>query len=84
MKSHLDIHRIASEGDKIYEKIKGQYLDKHQGDFLAIDINTKETFLAETNAEAVEKARNKYPDTIFYVVRIGHSAVANLNTMIPA
>lgn len=83
MKDHrtVDIHRIASEGDAIYEEIKERYLNEHKGEFLAINIDTKETFLAETNAEAAEKARSKYPETVFYVLRIGHAAVGGLRTM---
>lgn len=83
MKDHrtVDIHRIASEGDVIYEEIKERYLNEHKGEFLAINVDTKEVFLGKTNAEAVEKAEKKYPDAIFYVERIGYSAVAMLEAM---
>ena len=83
MRDHrtVDIHRIASEGDAIYEEIKENYLNEHKGETLAINVDTKEVFLGETNAEAVEKAQNKYPETVFYVVRIGHSATEILAAM---
>lgn len=70
-----DIQRIATEGAKIYEKIKNQYEPNHNDKFLAIDIDSEEVFLGNTSSEAVEAARNTHPDKVFYVVKIGSSVV---------
>lgn len=69
-----DIQRIATEGAKIYEGIKAQYDPKEKGKFLAIDIDTKSVYLADTSADAVAEARKNHPDKIFYVVKIGYDA----------
>ncbi len=66
-----DLQRIADEGTKIYESIKSQYDPKERGRFLAIDIDSKKAYLAETSADAVAEARRNHPDKIFYVVKIG-------------
>lgn len=76
-----DIQRIASEGAKIYEKIKGKFEPEQRGKFLAINVNNEETFLGDTSSEAVELAKKSYPDEVFYVVKIGYSSaeiLANL------
>ncbi|MEX1112522.1 MAG: hypothetical protein WEC84_03595 [Candidatus Andersenbacteria bacterium] len=78
---NVDVQKIAAEGARIYEQIKGRYESDHKGEFLAINIDTGEEFLGSTNSEAVEKAREKYPETIFYVVRIGYSATETLAAM---
>ena len=66
-----DIQKIAEEGAKIYGEIKVNYDPKEKGKFLAIDIDSREVYLGNTSAEAVELARQNHPDKVFYVVKIG-------------
>jgi len=73
-----DIQRIASEGAKIYAEIKEEYDPKEVGKFLAIDIDSKVVFLGDSSAQALELARAKYPDTIFYVVKIGYDSAESV------
>lgn len=68
-----NIQKIAEEGKKIYEGIKDQYETGDSGKFLAIDIDSKDVYKADTSAEAVELARKEHPSKIFYVVKIGFS-----------
>lgn len=68
-----NIQVIASEGAKIYESIRLQHEPAQNGRFLAIDIESKETFIGNTSSEAVELARKAHPNKVFYVVKIGHS-----------
>ncbi|OGY30990.1 MAG: hypothetical protein A3C02_00565 [Candidatus Andersenbacteria bacterium RIFCSPHIGHO2_02_FULL_45_11] len=77
---NVNIHHIASEGRKIYDRIKEKYIAE-KGKFLAIDIESSDVFLGDSNSEAVEVAKNKYPDHVFYVVRIGYSAAERLASM---
>lgn len=69
-----DIQRIADEGFKVYEEVKSRYEPEHNGEFLAIDIETKDVYLGKTSSEAVENARAEHPQKVFYVVKIGSSA----------
>lgn len=66
-----NIQKIADEGKKIYEKIKKDYEPDENGKFLAIEIDSRKTYLGSTSLEALEKARSIHPDKVFYVVRIG-------------
>jgi len=66
-----DIQRIAEEGAKIYEQIKVNYDPKEKGKFLAIEIDSKNIYLGNTSAEALESARQSHPNKVFYVVKIG-------------
>lgn len=68
---NADIQRIAKEGTKIYDDVKSDYDPKEHGKFLAIEIDSKSVYLAKTSAEALELARKKHPNKIFYVVKIG-------------
>ncbi len=73
-----DLHKIAEEGTKIYESIKAQYDPNHHGKFLVIDIDSKEVFLGNTSAEAALQARKKYPQKVFYLVKIGYDVVETM------
>jgi hypothetical protein len=66
-----DIQKIAEEGAKIYQTIKADYEPKENGKFLAIDIESKKAYPANTSAEALELARQHHPQKVFYVVKIG-------------
>lgn len=69
--AQADIQKIAEEGAKIYQQIKSRFDPQERGKFLAIDIGSQQTYLGETSAEALERARAQHPNTIFYVVKIG-------------
>lgn len=69
-----DIQKIAHDGAKIYAQIKDQYGPKEMGKFLAIDIGSKKSYLGKTSADALNVARKKHPNKIFYVLKIGVEA----------
>jgi len=66
-----DIQKIANDGAKIYAQIKINYDPKEKGKFLAIEIDSKNVYLGNTSAEALELARQNHPNKVFYVVKIG-------------
>jgi hypothetical protein len=66
-----DIQKIAEDGAKIYAQIKINYDPKEKGKFLAIEIDSKNVYLGNTSAEALELARQNHPNKVFYVVKIG-------------
>ena len=78
---NINIEKIARKGSEIYEKIKSQYAMTDNGKFLAIDTDTEERFISDSSSEAVQLARAKYPNKVFYVVRIGYSAVEILSIL---
>lgn len=65
------IQKISSEGKNVYDSIKTNYEPHYNGKFLAIDIDSKDVYLADDGAQAVELARKAHPDKIFYLVKIG-------------
>ena len=76
-----NIQKIAEEGAKIYEEIKLQYEPAQNGKFLAIDIESKDTYIGNASSEAVELARKAHPNKVFYVVKIGFWAAETLATL---
>ncbi len=78
-----DVAKIAKEGMMIYENVRSQYEPVHTGEFLAIEIESEDVYLASTSAEAVVKARKAHPDTLFYVVKIGFDAAEAMSLLFP-
>lgn len=73
-----DIQKIAEQGANIYARIKHQFDPKERGKFLAIDIESQQTYLGETSAEALGLARAEHPTNIFYVVKIGYDVAETM------
>lgn len=65
---------LAAKGESIYAKLKEQLEQEHRGEFVAIEVESGDYFLGKTFQEADKKAREKYPKSVFYVVRIGRRA----------
>jgi len=78
---NADIQGIASDGAKVYESVKLQYEPAQNGKFLAIDTESKDTFIGNTSSEAVELARKAHPNKVFYVVKIGHSVAETMASL---
>lgn len=58
----------------VIDKIQQQEA-KHRGLVAAIDPESGEYFLGKRTITAVEKGRRKYPEAVFYCIRIGYDAV---------
>lgn len=67
----VDIHMIVTKGQAVYARIGGDLEPTHRGEAVAIEVDSGEYFLGKTGLEATEKAREKFPDKLFYVARIG-------------
>lgn len=75
MLKSIDVDSYVSQGQNIYDKIKTKLEPEHNGEIVAIDIDTEDYFLGENVIEAVSKAREKYPNKIFHTVKVGFKAV---------
>lgn len=72
----LDPEIIAQKGEQIYqEKLKDKLETQHKGEYVAINVENEDYFLAESPDEALNKAKEKYPNAIFHLIRIGYSGV---------
>jgi hypothetical protein len=72
------IQEIAEKGDAVYARIKADYEPAKNGKFLAIEVETGNSYIADTSKEAVDQARAVHPGKLFYVVKIGFNSVETL------
>jgi len=75
---NADMQKIGDEGQKIYEEIKLKYEPAQNGKFLAIEVESKDVYLADSTVEAVAAAKKEHPDKVFYVVKTGFDYVETM------
>ncbi len=71
----VDKNALVEKGKEIYRKIKDKLEPVHKGEIVAIEVKTGDYFIGKDMVEADEKAREKYPDEVFYFNKIGYRAV---------
>ncbi|MGQ9631393.1 MAG: hypothetical protein ACUVXI_13940 [bacterium] len=72
----VDTKAIAEKGQKIYEeRLKGKLEPEHKGEIVTIEVGTGNYFLGDSVIEAVNRAKEKHPDKIFFIARVGYKAV---------
>ena len=70
---------IAHKGEEVYRKISGQLEKKNLGSFIAIEVESGKYFLGQTQVEALEKAKKRFPNKIFYLIKVGFPAAMNFS-----
>lgn len=70
-----DAREIATKGKQIYQRLQAELEEKYLGRFVAIEVESGDYFVGDTLTEADAKAREKHPDQVFYVVRVGRPFV---------
>ncbi|MDI6792009.1 MAG: hypothetical protein QME81_03960 [bacterium] len=68
----IDPKRIGRVGRKLFEEISKDLEKEHLGEVIAIDVDTGDYFIGKTGVEATEQGRQKYPNKIFFLGRIGY------------
>lgn len=73
---HVCKEELGEKGQKIYDEILKPLLEPgHKGEIVAIEVESGDYFLGESVLEATGKGREKYPNKVFYAVRIGYPVV---------
>lgn len=72
----LDREAFSKKALAIYDqKYRSQLEASERGKVAAIEVESGEVFLGRTALEAAMKARKKFPDRLFYFIRVGYPAV---------
>lgn len=72
----LDKVAFAQKAKAIYNsKYRKSLEPTEKGKVVALEVESGEIFLGHTAMEAGMKARRKFPDKIFYFIRVGYPAV---------
>jgi hypothetical protein len=70
---------VARRGKEIYElEIRAEVEPEQDGRFVVIDVKSGSYTLADDELEAFDRAREKTPEGLLYLVRVGHRAAHRL------
>lgn len=73
--SQYSREEVVQLGEAIYEqKLRSDVERDRRGEFLALDIVSREYEIAPEDAVAVERLLERQPDAVIFAIRIGHRA----------
>ena len=80
MVTRLRAEEIARLGDRIYDRdIRHEVEDAHDGEFVAIDVESGAWAIAQSELDAAERLRDRQPDAInVWLLRVGYRAIASI------
>jgi hypothetical protein len=61
-----------------YEEIRGELETHHHGDYVMIEVDSGDYFVAKTREESWRQAETAHPDKAFFLLRIGYKASSKL------
>ncbi len=68
----LSPEELVSEGEQVYFEKKDELETDNLGQFAVIEVESKEIFVDKDKLTAIQKAQQKYPNSLFYIVEIGN------------
>ena len=70
---------VSDQAKAFYESdLRAEMEANRFGDFIAIEPQTKQCFVATTFVEAALAAKQAVPDEMSFVIRIGHDAAVHI------
>lgn len=63
---------IIQLGERIYFEKKGELEQNNYGEFVVIDIDTKDCIINADKTIAIQEAEKKYPGKLFFIAQIGN------------
>ncbi len=78
MRLQMAPSEITQKGEQIYkEKLKPDFEIKYPGKYVAIEVKSGKYFMDDYLIDALQKARKKFPNEVFYSVRVGSPTIYN-------
>lgn len=72
---------VIERAKQIYEECKGELEARHPDQFVSIEPESGEYFVADSFDDAVKSARAKYPARMTHTIHIGHAAAFHIGLM---
>ena len=77
-----DLQTVARDARPIFEKLEPTLLADHRHAFISIEPVSEDYLIGDTLSDAIEKARQKYPDRLVHTFRLGHTAAVHFGMQI--
>jgi len=67
----MDESELLKKGHDIYKRLLPQLLPHYHGQYICIEPTSREYWIDKSLLSALKKAKEKFPQNIFYSVKIG-------------
>ena len=75
---------VAESAKKVYEEdLRSRLEQDYKDDFVAIEPSSRRFFFGKTFLEVALAAKNAFPDSKSFVIRIGHYAAFHIGAFSP-
>ncbi len=72
------MQRLARHGERLYRaKLKKILEPEHSGEYVAIEVESGDYFLGQSDVEALQRAEAHYPNKKFHLIKIGFPAAVS-------
>ncbi len=79
MQTVKDPEIFARKAEAIYaRRYRDEFESKYHGKIVAIEVQSGDAFVGKTELDAIDKARKKYPDRLFFFLRVGYKAAQRI------
>ena len=69
----IDREEFARRAEEYYARVLRTRLEPaHKGEYLVLDVDTGDYEVDADEMAAIDRARAKHRDTLFYILRVGH------------
>lgn len=68
----VEIQEISAKGQQILEALPADVRQRHEGKFVAIDVESGDSFVGTSALEATRKAQQTHPNKVFFLGRVGY------------
>lgn len=73
MQNTIDFGSILTDGEAFYfESLKNKLEKNNFGEYLVIDVDSKQYVLNKNKIEAIDEAERKFGKKLFYIVQVGY------------
>lgn len=81
MQKIKDPKAFVRKAEAIYDrKYRAEFETKHVGKIVAIEVKSGDAFVGKTELDAFDKAHKKYPQRVFFFLRVGHRATQRITS----
>lgn len=79
----IDRQALARRGQEYYDRFLRPELEpEHKGKYLVLDVDSGDYELDSDEMAAIDRARAKHPDRIFYILRVGYRAAVYIGAKV--
>jgi len=75
----VDHDELARRGQEYYDqRLRVELEPSHNGEFVVLDVESGDYELDVSQLAAMDRAEAKHPESVFYVLRVGHRTASRI------